>query len=168
MQPFYARDFNGIAAGAGNIRAHLRQKVLQIHDFRFFRGVAYHGFPLRFYSGEHDIFRGAHAGKIQQNIGAAQFFGAADDVAVFFDNGNAQPLQPGKMQIDRAQAYIAAAGIGNFRAAKPCEHRTEHKNRRTEFARERGRNFVRNGVSAVDRNIAVAPDDAAAEFAQDM
>jgi len=102
-------DRDAVRAGAGNTRAKCIQKIGQIDDLRFTRGIFEHGLAFGQHGSHHQVLGTGHRHLIEDDMCAMQVVGPGTNVTVFnFDLGTHRP-QPGDMQIDRTCADRATA-----------------------------------------------------------
>ena len=164
----HALDDDGGAAGAPHATAHAVDEALQIDDLRFPRSVMDNRHTRQTGRRHHDVFRRPHAGVVEMHLARMHMAAVAADDAALLMNPDAQRPQAGKMQIDRAQADLAAAGICNRRLTEARENRTKHEYRRTDLLGQLIGHFVPVHVRAGYADALAFPPDAAAQHLKNV
>ena len=75
VQLAHAGDGDVGRTGAGHLGAHLVEEIGEVDDLGLAGGVAYARLALGGNGGHHQVFRRAHAGKLQQHLGTVQAVG---------------------------------------------------------------------------------------------
>ena len=117
------------------MRAHLRQEVAQIRDFRLFRRVFDARCAFRQCRRHQDILRRADAGKIKVDIAAAQFSAQGDEPRRLLDV-RAEGFHALQVQVNRTLTNCAATGQRNPRITRPRQQRPHYQHRRAHSAEQ--------------------------------
>ncbi len=115
-QAWHPLHQDGAGSGSGHPRAHGVEALGQIHNFRLLGGVLDAADAMGQGGGHHDVFRRAHAGRVQIDRTAVQ--GAAQfQISRPLGDFRAQGLHALDVQIDGPLADGAAAGQADARMA---------------------------------------------------
>ena len=130
MEVLKGHPFNddGGRAGAGDFGAHGVEHVGQVLNLGFARRVFDDGLALGRYGAHHGVFGGAHAGKIERNIGAVQAVRRAGvDIAVVGLKVHAQGVHANHMHVNLAGTQVATARHSHARLAEASHERPQNR-----------------------------------------
>ena len=165
---FYAFDLDDVRSRTRNLRAHRIEEILQIDDLGFLRRASKYRASLCLDRRMLNILRRAAARKVKQDLRPSEFFACAENAAVPLGDGHAELFERVEVQIDGPQSDVAAARVGNERTVEARQQRAEHKDGRTKFSREHGRDLVAAGVRTFDDRIPARKPYIRAQFTQDL
>ncbi len=126
-----ALDGDDVGPGAGDARPALHEKVRQVDDLGFLRGILNDRRSLSQASGHHQVFCSGDSHFVEVNVSGAQpsILGrACDNVSCFEFYFRAKRFEPGEVQVDGSRSDRTATGQRNFcfpetREQWPkCEH----------------------------------------------
>ena len=163
-----AGDGDDAFAAAADVCPRLLQKGLKIGDLRLPGGVDDPGDAGAGAGGEHGVFRGAHAGKAQDDLSAPQVSRPAEDVAALLPDLRPQTAQRRQMQVNGPLADLAAAGQAQAGLAEACQNGAKKDHGRPHLPHQRMGHIPPAGAGGIHQNIAALPPGAAAEMLQNF
>ena len=150
VQVLHAVNLDHVGAGAADIRAHRVEEVGEIDDMRLFRSVFDDRQAARLDGGKHDVDRRADRDLIHIDRAAGQVVCRGVDHGVFDRDRRAEHFEALDVQIDRADAEVAAAGQRDLRAVEPAKQRADQVIGRAQLAGHLMRHDVGCDVFGVD------------------
>ena len=124
---FHAFDLNGVAAGAGDLRAHRIEQKREIAHMRFAGGVVECGDTGSGGCGNQDLFRCGDAGFIQKELATAEPAGGPEPVGPLAGHACPELAESVKVTVETAAADHVAAGRVKFGASAAGKKRGGEK-----------------------------------------